>query len=565
MTQLTQAQESRTAIERLYVEMRHIVYRGAYRPNGISGKALRDMLLTLSPEIYGSMKDTEKVELDGLAYVIERLPKGIEECRFIKLISEEGYLNSSFEVLIPPKRVRNCYRIDRDRMCIEVTRGRSEIYDILTHLTFLYNEAEKIRRKAFDDKGQKVREWIKLEEIITGEVKITEENQERAIAYLSTLLGCTFAETQIAFKRFEADDNNKGLFQVVHWLGKLSAEAEFETREHEISFSPSLRERLGRHIYGEKWAQNIKNALVANNLHTRPLHIISANPHSILNSLYAFDALSDMGVELPETLEELVVQMRQPNHRHWQARVETYAEQNGMQVLKDSAGTNLVVQLFDITKLNLAALPAEITCSIDFVQKEMPVLIVMDYAFGEQAYETMDELLKPIQTTKGEIKMPITSISIMGKAGILCGEKGDIMIPDAHVFEGTADNYPFKNDFKKEDFEGHGVEAFEGTMISVLGTSLQNRDILEYFKDSSWQAIGLEMEGAHYQKAIQAESRIRGNIRRDVVLRYAYYASDNPLLTGGTLASGSLGTVGVKPTYLITCKILSKIFSERSK
>ena len=26
---------------------------------------------------------------------------------------------------------------------------------------------------------------------------------------------------------------------------------------------------------------------------------------------------------------------------------------------------------------------------------EAPVIIVMDYAFGEQAYETIDELLKP--------------------------------------------------------------------------------------------------------------------------------------------------------------------------
>ena len=33
----------------------------------------------------------------------------------------------------------------------------------------------------------------------------------------------------------------------------------------------------------------------------------------------------------------------------------------------------------------------------------------------------------------------------MGKAGILEGGKGDIMLPSAHVFEGTADNYPFKN------------------------------------------------------------------------------------------------------------------------
>ncbi len=76
---------------------------------------------------------------------------------------------------------------------------------------------------------------------------------------------------------------------------------------------------------------------------------------------------------------------------------------------------------------------------------------------------------------------------------------------------------------------------------------------------SSWRAIGLEMEGAHYQKAIQSAAKIRNSVDPTVRLRYAYYASDNPLLTGSTLASGSLGMDGIKPTYLITFSILKQI------
>ena len=98
-------------------------------------------------------------------------------------------------------------------------------------------------------------------------------------------------------------------------------------------------------------------------------------------------------------------------------------------------------------------------------------------------------------------------------------------------------------------------------MVTVLGTSLQNKEILKFFKNSTWNVIGLEMEGAHYQKAIQAASKVRGNINQDVKVRYAYYASDNPLETGSTLASGGLGTSGVKPTYIITKKILEQIFN----
>jgi hypothetical protein len=42
----------------------------------------------------------------------------------------------------------------------------------------------------------------------------------------------------------------------------------------------------------------------------------------------------------------------------------------------------------------------------------------MDYAFGEQAYETIDELLKPFDTL-----LNVESVSIMGKREFLKVEK----------------------------------------------------------------------------------------------------------------------------------------------
>ncbi|HET8838390.1 MAG TPA: hypothetical protein VFM82_05270, partial [Flavobacteriaceae bacterium] len=159
----TRAQQSTNAIERIYITMRHLFNRGFYKPMGVSGESLRDALLTLRPEIYGSVAE-ERVELFGLLYVIERLPNGIEECRFINLTSNEGYANSHFVPIVPPKRRRNCYRIDEEQMNIEITRGRSEIYDILTHLTFLYMESYKIMRRVVIDNGKNVtRDWEKLE------------------------------------------------------------------------------------------------------------------------------------------------------------------------------------------------------------------------------------------------------------------------------------------------------------------------------------------------------------------------------------------------------------------
>ena len=114
--------------------MRHLFIRGFYKPMGVSGQALINELLILQPEIYGSMGE-EIAELDGLLYITDRLPEGIAECRFINLTADEGLARSNFPKIIPAKRRRNCYRIDRDQMNIEIIRGRSDVYDILTHLT----------------------------------------------------------------------------------------------------------------------------------------------------------------------------------------------------------------------------------------------------------------------------------------------------------------------------------------------------------------------------------------------------------------------------------------------
>ena len=162
-TNTTRAQESTNAIERLYITMRHLFNRGFYKPTGVSGETLKNALLLLRPEIYGSIAE-EKGELKGLIYVLERLPEGIEQCRFINLTSDEGYANSHFKAIVPPKRRRNCYRIDGEQMNIEITRGRSDIYDILTHLTFLFIESEKICKKVLiEDTDETIRDWLKLE------------------------------------------------------------------------------------------------------------------------------------------------------------------------------------------------------------------------------------------------------------------------------------------------------------------------------------------------------------------------------------------------------------------
>lgn len=548
------ARETTEAIERLYVTMRHLFYRGFFKPGGVSGETIRNLLMTISPEIYGSMSISNKVELDGLLYVLDRLPEGIEETAFVHLTSDEGFEKGGFEVIVPKKRRRNCYRIDEHQMNIEVLLGRSEIYDILTHLTFLYIEADKIRELAYikDEDYRPTRAWRIIEEVAKGEKKFSRKEKEVALIHLSSLLGRTFDEVLNAYNSFGDDQNPDRLFKIIYHLGKASLDDMKGTREREIFFSAILRERVGHHLFGERWADKVKEVLASNNLHMRPLHIISANMHSVKNMLFANDALDkkatkDVDYSLYQDIS---------NKKVLQEKVLNHSQKSGLIYIDDVSGSNIDVQIIDLSKTNLKNTPFAGT-----KYSGEDVVLVFDYAFGEQAFEVMDELLRPYEFNGEVYTMKVKSISIMGKAGILTGGKGDIMIPTSHIFEGTADNYVFENALKLEDFQDDEIKAYEGPMITVLGTSLQNKDILSYFMNTTWKAVGLEMEGAHYQKAIQVASKIRHHISPDLFVMYGYYASDNPLETGSTLSSGGLGLTGVKPTYMITYRIIEKILN----
>ncbi len=549
---LTKAQEATQAIERIYITMRHLFNRGFYKPMGVSGRTLREGLLALQPEIYGSIGE-DKVELNGLLYVLDRLPHGIEECPIINLTGDEGYQLSNIKSIIPPKRRRNCYRIDQDQMNVEITRGRSDIYDILTHLTFLFIESHKIaNRVVIKDKGTLTSEWLKFEKVILQD-EITNEELEIAMFHSANILGRTFEEVLSIYKALSTEEMPHRFLEVIYWLGKLAIDEVLEINKRIILFSPVLRERTGHHMHGERWANRIKDELESQGLTDRPIHIISANMHSVMNYLFSKQTITSKKEQLNK--REVFERLSQPENSKDRKQISDLALKQGMTYLEDQSGTNIDVQIFDLAKMDFKK-----SYLSDVIDVSNAVIIVMDYAFGEQAFETMDELLKPYKNgINGSVNLNVHSVSIMGKAGILKGEKGDIMIPQAHIFEGTTDNYPFENELSLEDFKDEDIKASDGHMITVLGTSLQNKEMLSYFKKSTWKVVGLEMEGAHYQKAIQAASKIRNSVSPNIKLRYAYYASDNPLETGSTLASGGLGLTGVKPTYLITEKFLKQI------
>jgi hypothetical protein len=314
---------------------------------------------------------------------------------------------------------------------------------------------------------------------------------------------------------------------------------------------------IGHQQYGKIWADDIKAKLKGLDLYTRPLHIISANLHSIVNLLYGYAALkADTGEDPDINLYDFIKKIMD---RH--PEIIEYARNHGFHEIPDRSGTHIDCQLIDTSALEAVTLHPEIAIDIPRAKTTNPVFLVMDYAFGTQAFEVMDSLLEPFSEQSSLSPLHVHSISVMGKAGILPGKKGDIMLPTSHVFDGTAENYIFRNDLPTKAFD-KTVNVYIGPIITVLGTSLQNRDMLQRFL-SEWNTIGLEMEGGYYHRAINV-AIIKGHISPDVKVRYAYYASDNPLVSGQTLATGPIGEAGIKPTYMITKVILERIFSTQS-
>jgi len=557
---LKESQRARVAIREFKTITDSLAIRGFYRPSGRFGKALEGCLRDLSPEIYGTMNDAKVVELKGLEYVIDRLPQGVEKCTKIILTDEDEFENTPFKRIEPLKRRRVSYQISDHEFCFIVSRGISEIYDIITHMTFLNIEAKKIYLKMHDDYGNIRIEWERLEKVVDRIGDLTMGELDSALWNLSIILGRPYHETRETYEYLEKNriesQSNTGLFSLIYHLGKR-IENEGVARENAlvIYFAPSLMGIIGHQKYGKLWAGKIKKHLAELGLKDRPLHIVSANLHSVVNVLYGYGAVAQKNPAMNDSdIYEFFNSIKNETQT-----IQAFAAERGLVQLPDESGSNTHCQLIDTAMLVDMPCHPRLKLKFNPTGKQMPVILVMDYAFGAQAFELMEQLLKPGEDPSGNWPLNLASISIMGKAGTLTGEKGDIMLATAHVLEGTSDNYLFANDLTSDDFDA-GITVHRGTMATVLGTSLQNKDVLGMFQ-SDWNAVGLEMEGGHYHKAINA-SVIKGNILPGVPVRYAYYASDNPLMTGNTLAAGAMGMEGIRPTYMITMVILEKIMGQ---
>src|SRR5690606_5217200 len=152
---------------------------------------------------------------------------------------------------------------------------------------------------------------------------------------------------------------------------------------------------------------NIKQILKENDLLERPIPIISANMHSVMNPIFAIPTLKSKFKDFDDI--DIYEELSKSGNGQLRNKVEEVAVKSGMYQVWDTSGTNIDVQIFDTAKIDFKKTNFPTANLLD-----KPVIIVMDYAFGEQAYETIDELLKPYKEAENRTYLNVESVSIMG-------------------------------------------------------------------------------------------------------------------------------------------------------
>jgi hypothetical protein len=298
------------------------------------------------------------------------------------------------------------------------------------------------------------------------------------------------------------------------------------------------------------------------------VHIISSNTHSVTNCLSPWlheqmesilnwaDQAVPASLTLANPADRLYLASRAWANAHPDeaARRLEVDRVYGIHLLDDATFTGIEVSLIDANRLGSKVDPAIGTEPL----ARRTLIVNIDYAYGQQAELIMRSLILLFGQR-------IRSISIFGKSGAVVGQRGDLLLPDRLLLQTDDHLYPIPNrDLTPADFAAVGCDrpTHQGTLLTVLGTIMQSREMLYYYRHF-WNTIGMEMEGSFYLREIE-RARSLGLIPEDVRLRFAYYTSDTPLEPHASLASNLSAAEGIPPVYAITRAVLRRIFNQEA-
>jgi len=516
------------------------------RHGAIQGHFLIDDYLAgyraIHPSLHRYCNTDDIVDVDALLYVLTRLPDGIHLVREILVQSDipdkVPQLEGLQEVSVESRR-RATYLLGPERLVIVAREGVTELLDLITLLA------------AFEVESRKIERLLNASDLLDDlrAFQVGDQGREnRLLVRLAFELGTTDDQIMDLHQRWGDDTLQR-------FVALADRPPHMKVRLHRDYCLQSAMER------SRIWAHRLAVDVAERTHGQRQIHLMSSNTHSTVNLLSPFvrkyqeeilaSGVAPSDVHPDNRVYYLLKRWLEQNPQRAEEQAQMHAE-CGIYTLTDLDRVGVTAQLIDLARiprdqcdprLELAAL------------RESPVLVNFDYAFGDQAGVVGDQLFRELSGHR------VRSLSIMGKAGSLVGARGSLMLPTYLIREGTNDVYdiPSGNWLRSEDLDGlvEGVHD-SGPVLTVLGTILQNDELLRAYRDD-WKALGLEMEGIPYLRAVHQAIKL-GLLQPDMRVAIGYYASDTPLVPGESLAR-ALSTRGLDATYGLNVAILRKILA----
>jgi uncharacterized protein YigA (DUF484 family) len=499
--------------------------------------------------------DDEALDLDALAYILPRLPENITSAQTLLLVEhlQDIYQDVCNLMQVPTRRAkkRKFYEILPNKILVLLRDRMTDTVDLITKLCIYAIETGKLWSRL-----QESRVSARLVQCAMQSARNSTPEGDREAEALLAALPFSPEETSRLSLLFRGSLPYK-LHEIIGQMGELTIHFQKGDSRYTIS---SYERWLGQ--IRDEIARVVETGSVEAGFN---VHIIASNTHSIRNCLSPW--LHSRADEILKWAEDFAPEsMAFENRadclyyalRPWlNSHPELVAQRaaadraNGIYDIEDRSGTGIHASLIEP---DCRDGPVDPQLGIPYLEKGTLILNI-DYAYGQQA----ELILRNLILLFGK---QIRSISIFGKAGAVVGKRGDLLLPDRLLMQSDDQLYPiFNPDLSPTDFAALGYRrgVHEGTMITVLGTVMQSREMLYYYRHF-WNAIGMEMEGSFYMREIQ-RARSLGLIDKDVRLRFAYYTSDTPLQENESLASNLRATDGLPSVYAITRAVLRRLFT----
>ncbi|TVR67673.1 MAG: hypothetical protein EA427_12955 [Spirochaetaceae bacterium] len=519
----------------------------------ISVEGLLPLYRELCPAIHPGAAEDHRLDGAALQYALRRLPENVTRTFAFLLVDEFPYAFDEAARLFPKMpsaaRRRDVWEMMPGKNMVLLRNGRSDLIDLVTCLCLYAVESRKIRERL-------VRERV-VERL--SHYMLNRSPDEDPRGFLDTL---PFSSREMrSLLAAWPDDPVSRLYEIVRHREMFSIDVRRQRRNY------NLRR-------GEAWTAEVARAtrelLGLDPTELPPeqgVHIVSSNTHSVTNCLNPWyrdnhQLLCSWGAETGHPALEgswtherdKVYALARDYFNSFPDAAEearSRAAASGQLRLSETASTGIQVQLIDLSRLRGERYDDAISpvCGTDASCADL--IVNIDYAFGHQALYTIRNLLMLF----GE---NVRSVNLLGKAGALVGQRGDILIPTAFIEQQNDQFHPLPATHGEE---GRALEesynVHRGPMLTVEGTLLQNRRMLSFYREI-WNVIAMEMEGAHYFRQI-LESRQLGVISREVKARFLYYISDLPLAEHAGLTVPMVPAEGVPPLYAVTRFILNQI------